>query len=152
MTPEILVSIFHTLDLSTNGDKAFWCAVLLGFFGFLRKASLFPNSPAVPPQKRLCRRDISQLSLEGFVLTCNHSKTNQSNQRVHTIPYSLCRDRRLCPVFAMLAHLGANALDPLVPLFNFIDNGAERFYSHTAFVARLKRAVLQCGLDEKRIS
>jgi hypothetical protein len=95
MTPAILVRIYHTLDLSTNGDKAFWCAVLVGFFGFLRKASLFPHSPRVPPQKRLCKRDVSQLSLEGFVLTCNHSKTNQCNQRVHTIPYSYCYDRRL---------------------------------------------------------
>jgi hypothetical protein len=152
MTPAILVRIYHTLDLSTNGDKAFWCAVLVGFFGFLRKASLFPNSPTVPPQKRLCKRDVSQLSLEGFLLTCNHSKTNQCNQRVHTIPYSSCRDRRLCPVFAMLAHLGSNDLDPLAPLFNFSDNKAERFFSHTAFVAKLKRGILQCGLDATRIS
>jgi integrase len=152
MTPEILVRVYNTLDLASNADKAFWCAVLIGFFGFLRKASLFPNSPSVPPLKRLCKRDISQLNLEGFTLTCNHSKTNQFNRRVHTIPYSTCRDRRLCPVFATLMHLGASDLDPVSPLFNFREHGSERFHSHAAFVARLKLGITQAGLDATRIS
>jgi hypothetical protein len=152
MTPEILVLLYRTLDLSSTSDKAFWCAVLIGFFGFLRKASLFPSSPTVPPLKRVCRQDVSLLSLEAFDLTCNHSKTNQFNQRAHIIPYSACRDRRLCPVFAMLSHLGASDLGPLVPLFNFIEKGAVRFYSHAAFVSRLKCGLSQCGMDPKRIS
>jgi integrase len=152
MTPEILALLYDTLNFSTNMDKAFWCAVLVGFFGFLRKASLFPNSPTVPPLKRLCRQDVSQLSLASFDLTCNHSKTNQFNQRTHVIPYSSCRDRRLCPVFAMLSHLGASDLGPLTPLFNYVEKGAERFHTHTAFVTRLKRGLAQCGIDPKHIS
>jgi hypothetical protein len=152
MTPEILVLLYYTLDLSLNSDKAFWCAVLVGFFGFLRKASLFPSTPTVPPLKRLCRRDVSHLSLTAFELTCNHSKTNQFAQRVHVIPYSFCRDRRLCPITAMLTHLGAGDLDPLCPLFNFMDTGVERFHSHAMFVARLKSGIAKCGLDATRIS
>ena len=34
MTVEILLSLYKTVDFSLSSEKAFWCALLVGFFGF----------------------------------------------------------------------------------------------------------------------
>jgi hypothetical protein len=153
MTVEILIELFKGLDLSRNFEKAFHCALLLGFFGFLRKASLFPASPGVPVLKRLSRQDVVRLSLESFELQCHHSKTIQYGQRVHIIPFFACSDLRLCPVFALLTHLGAGScLSPVSPLFNYVEGGVEKFFSHSAFVSRLKSGIKSVGRDPSEIS
>ena len=80
--------------------------MLLGFFGFLRKSSLIPANADVSIAKRLCRSDVRDLSLTSFVLVCRYSKSNQFGQHVHSIPFSVCADKRLCPVLALMCHLG----------------------------------------------
>jgi hypothetical protein len=152
MTVDILLKLYSTLDLRLASERAFWFAVLVGFFGYLRKSSLFPSSPAVKPLKRLCRRDVSRLCLGSFVLVCNHSKTNQSNERVHEVAFAACRDRRLCPVFAMLAHLGSGGRESESPLFNYVHAGVDLFFAHSAFVKHLKTGITRCGLDAGSIS
>jgi hypothetical protein len=152
VTVDILIDLFQGLDLSKNSEKAFHCALLVGFFGFLRKASLFPAGVGVPVGKRLSRQDVTHLDLESFVLQCHHSKTIQFGQRVHEIPYSVCSDIRMCPVFAMLSHLGSSCLLPSAPLFNYVERGVEHFYTHGEFVARLKVSIKVTGRDPRTIS
>jgi integrase len=152
LTVEILISLHKTVDFSLCSDRAFWCAMLIGFFGFLRKSSLIPASASVPLNKRLNRADVSDLKLDSFSLVCSHSKTNQFGQRTHVIPYAACADKRLCPVYTLLSHLGASPLQAHAPLFNFCVRGREVFYSHAAFVERLKAGVKRCGLDPSTIS
>jgi hypothetical protein len=152
ITIEILLLLHGKVNFALNSEKAFWCAMLLGFFGFLRKSSLIPASADVPRGKRLCRSDVRELSLAGFVLVCRHSKSNQFGQYIHSIPYSVCVDKRLCPVFALMCHLGSGLLSPDAPLFNYVQGPGEVFYSHAMFVARLKLGVQACGLDPGRVS
>jgi hypothetical protein len=152
MTVAILISLHKGVNFAMCSERAFWCALLLGFFGFLRKSSLIPSSPSVPLNKRLNRADVIDLQLDSFSLVCAHSKSNQFGQRTHVIPYAACSDKRLCPVLCLLSHLGASPLQAHVPLFNYCVRGRDTFYSHSAFVARLKAGVAQCGLDPKEIS
>lgn len=152
MTVAILISLYKNVNFDLCSERAFWCALLLGFFGFLRKSSLIPSSTAVPLNKRLNRADVIDLKLDSFSLVCAHSKTNQFGQRTHVIPYATCSDRRLCPVYALLSHLGASPLQSHVPLFNYCVRSRDTFYSHAAFVARLKAGVKQCGLDPSQVS
>lgn len=152
ITIPILLELYEGLNLANNFEKSFWSAILVGFYGFLRKSSLLPVNDSSPPNKRLSRRDVKALSLTSFELTCNASKTNQFGQRVHVIPYVKCSDRRLCPVLAMLTHLGANRLGDLSPLFNYTAGGVEIFLSHNAFVNRLKAGIKKTGRNPKTIS
>jgi hypothetical protein len=152
LTVEMLVRLSRGVDLTKNSEKAFLCALLIGFFGFLRKASLFPVSDKIPVGKRLSRQDVVHVTLDSFELLCHHSKTIQFGQKVHTIPYTTCSDLRICPVFAVLTHLGANALGPTSPLFNYVEGGRETFFSHVAFVTRLKAGIRAAGYDPKSIS
>jgi hypothetical protein len=153
VTVEILIDLFRGMDLSRNSEKAFHCALLVGFFGFLRKASLFPALPDVPVLKRLSRQDVVRLCLDSFELHCYHSKTIQFGQQVHTIPFFACTDLRICPIFAMMTHLGASSgLSPTSSLFNYVEGGVEKFYSHAAFVARLKVGIKRSGRDPREVS
>jgi integrase len=152
MTVAILLRLYDTVDFSLTSERAFWCALILGFFGLLRKSSLIPVSKSILAGKRLNRGDVSRLCLEAFYLSCAHSKTNQFGQRVHVIPFVACSERRICPVFAVLSHFGASELPKTSPLFNFVVACKEIFHSHAMFVNRLKRGVKQCGLDDSQIS
>ena len=68
MTVEILIKLYSTADFSLSSESSFWCALLIGFFGFLRKSSLIPASASVPMSKRLNRADIVGLCLDHFPL------------------------------------------------------------------------------------
>jgi hypothetical protein len=58
MTVEILIKLHGTVDFSLSSERSFWCALLIGFFGFLRKSSLIPASSTVPSTKRLNRANV----------------------------------------------------------------------------------------------
>jgi hypothetical protein len=152
MTVQILLRLDANLDLSLTSERAFWCALLVGFFGLLRKSSLIPASKLIVSSKRLNRVDVSRVCLGSFFLTCAHSKTNQFGQRLHVIPFAACDDRRICPVFALLSHLGASVLPAMSPLFNYVLSGQEVSFSHAMFVKRLKLGISRCGLDDSQIS
>ena len=47
ITPAILIKLYSTLNLRLASERAFWCAMLVGFYGYLRKSSLFPSSSTV---------------------------------------------------------------------------------------------------------
>jgi hypothetical protein len=152
MTIAILLKLHSTIDFSLSVEKAFWATILIGFFGFLRKSSFLPESTHTPSSKRLDRGDVSDLSLESFNLTCRHSKTIQYGQRVHVIPFASCVDKRICPVFGLMSHLGVSPLGSDAPLFSYVQSGVEHPYTHASFVARLKLGITRCGLDSSRAS
>jgi hypothetical protein len=152
ITVAILLELYTTLDLSKAADVAFWAAVLVGFFGYLRKSSLLPAETNTPKAKRLSRSDVTNTRIDSFMLTCRHSKTNQFGQRLHIIPFAMCSDQRLCPVKAVYTHLKTSVLNQDTPLFNFTEGCTQRFMSHSYFVNRLKRGIQAISRDPSLIS
>jgi hypothetical protein len=152
ITVPILLELFTTLDFTQPSDVAFWAAVLVGFYGYLRKSSLLPAEVNTPKTKRLCRSDVTNATLNSFMLNCRHSKSNQFGQRLHIIPFASCTEYKLCPVRAVYAHLYTSALHQDSPLFNFTENGGQKLMSHSFFVNRLKRGIQQISGDPMLIS
>ena len=132
MTPTILLLLHRSLD-DSNLDHAFWCACLLAFFGFLRKATLLPASGDLVRGKYIARGDIENLNLTSFLLLVKGSKTIQFGQKVHSVPYAACPDSRLCPVRALLKHWGRSPLPLASPNFNYLLNGVEIQLTHATF-------------------
>ena len=127
ITLEILLKIRSSVNFALPFDLAFWAVCVIGFFGFLRKSTLLPASSVLRGSKIITRGDITQLSLESFVLIVRNSKVIQFGQKVLKLPYFKCADPRLCPVRAILAHFGASPLGKGRPLFNFLREGLEVF-------------------------
>jgi hypothetical protein len=148
LTLDILRKIFHLLDTRLPADAAFWVALLVGFYGFLRKSTLLPECAKPVPGKFISRADVTAFSLESFSLLIRHSKVIQFGQRVLTLPFSRVSDAVLCPVRAMLVHLGCSLLSSTRPLFNYVNNGSQEVSLHHAvFVVRLKSVLARVGID-----
>jgi hypothetical protein len=80
------------------------------------------------------------------------SKTIQFGQRVLELPYIFCSDLRLCPVRALLSHFGFSPLSQSRPLFNYVENGTERFFSNAFFMLRLRAGLRATGHPASEIS
>lgn len=147
ISPEILLLIRRQLNFQRNRDKAFWCACLLAFFSFLRKASLLPKSSRIPTADCLCQSDL-QLEDALLYLTVRHTKTIQFGQRILKIPIAAISGSPLCPLVAtvnMLDSLPAPAAGSQ-PLFTYIDTrGVTTCLDYASFVKDLKTCLGKAG-------
>jgi hypothetical protein len=152
ITVDMLRSIYLFIDHHDAFESAFWAAMLIGFFGFLRKSTLLPDSGVLVRDKFLSRSDISDFTLESFCLRVKHSKVIQFGQKVLVIPFVRVLDVRLCPIRALLTHFGLSVLSPDRPLFNYVAGTTEMLFSCSAFVGHLKSVLTRVGVDSKLYS
>jgi hypothetical protein len=152
ITIDMFKKMYALIDLTCAIDVAFWSAILVVFFGFLRKSTLLPSSSSVRPGKFLARSDILHFSLESFELQIKNSKVIQFGQRVLVLPFVCVFDISLCPVRALLLHLGRSVLAGDHPLFNYVQDSSEVFFGHAGFVSKLKVLLVRLGVDPKLYS
>jgi integrase len=151
VTVVILLELYKTLT-DCAADNAFWAACLVAFFGFLRKSTLLPTTDMLVSGRFISRGDIVNITLSSFSMIVKQSKTNQFGQRILSLPYIASTDARICPVRAVLKHLGSSSLPATTPLFNFVQSGLQVAFTHAFFVKRLKSGLLQTGNDASSIS
>jgi hypothetical protein len=147
ITIDMLRSISSFLTIRSPADHAFIAATLIGFFGFFRKSSLLPAPGAIMAGKFMARSDITNPSLGSFELTSRFSKVIQFGQRIHVVPFVHNPEGRICPVRALLTHLGASPLSSTRPLFNYTCAGREITFSQAAYVTRLHTLLKCVGFD-----
>jgi hypothetical protein len=152
ITVPILIELHSTLDFTKATDLAFWAAVLVGFYGYIRKSSLLPAEINTDKAKRLSRSDVTNIQPDSFNLVCRHSKSNQFGQHLHIIPFATCADHRLCHVMTVYKHLKNSSLHRDIPLFNYVENNGQKFMSQIFFLNRLKRGIQQISRDPNLIS
>jgi hypothetical protein len=151
ITIDILLDIQRSLS-NHPLDRAFWTACLIAYFGFLRKSTLLPSSAEQVQGKFISRADVVNFSLNSFFVNIRFSKTIQFGQRVLSLPYVSCADVRLCPVRALLTHLGTSSLGLSRPLFNFVLNGVEIQFSNAMFMKKLRDQLRLTGHPASQIS
>jgi hypothetical protein len=147
ITVDIMRKLSGVYDFSSSCDIAFWAALVLGFFGLLRKSSLLLRSASAKPDSCLVRGDVINLSVDSFVLLVRNSKTIQFGQRVLQIPYVACVDANLCPVRALLTHLTTSRLPADSSLFAFVSAGRRYVLLQSEFVAKLRAGISILGLN-----
>lgn len=153
MTPEILLAIKQKLDMTLPSDLTFWCACMLGFYGFLRKASMFPKSVTNPGTDCLLKGDIEIRSNAHFVLKVRRTKTIQFGERILSLPFCASPGQVLCPVRALFASLIHVQNDPSAPLFSYKSaSGDYTCWTQEAFVTRLRSILNSVGLNEANYS
>jgi hypothetical protein len=152
ITLDLLRVMYGSLNLSDPQEVSFWAAMLIGFFGFLRKSTLMPSGSTTVPGRFIARLDVVNMTLESFELCVRFSKVIQFGQRVLVLPFFHVRDVRLCPLRALLHHLGLSVLQLDRPLFNFVRAGAECAFVHAGFVGLLKKVLGRMGVDHRLYS
>jgi hypothetical protein len=151
VTIEVLLDLYKTV-LDTPADIAFWIVCLISFYGFLRKSTVLPSADLLSVGKYIARADLINLTLGSFSIVIKQSKTIQFGQRQLVLPFVSSPDCRLCPVKAMLRHLGTSKIGLSRPLFNYVQSGVEMPFTHLVFVNRLKSGLRATGHQASDIS
>lgn len=148
---EMLLNISRYLCMLFPKDIAFWAICCVGFFGFLRKATLLPISNTNPGDASLQKGDLEFLG-NAFILHIRRTKTIQCNERVLSLVYAACNNSPLCPVQAVknLLYLAPN--DPSLPLFSYMNKGKIESWTHSSFQTRLRQLLNQCGYPAQSFS
>jgi hypothetical protein len=143
----ILKKLYQTMDFNDNADVAFWAAILLGFYGLLRKSTLLLMSAKTDVNEGLLRKDVTVMTKQGFFLIVRKSKTIQFGQHVLSLPFVTCKDPELCPVRAMLNHLNAARFPACDSLFSYMGQGRSALLTHSSFVKRMRNGLIAVGIS-----
>ena len=146
ITPDILLGILQTLDLTNSLHASFWSACLLLFFTLRRKSNMFaPSTTAFNPTKHLTRQDVRYLATgdwTGLILVSRWSKTIQFRERTLETPVPALPNHPLCPVTATARAFSlAPSDDPQGPALLYTTNGQTKTLPYTTFLSLLKKSL-----------
>ena len=137
-TVDMLSAIKAHLSLYSPADTSFWAAVCVGFYGFLRKATLLPKSNISPGEDCLLKGDLKMVNYSLIKLYVRRTKTIQNNDRILVLPFVACPQSPLCPVRAVRNLLYLSPNDPKLPLFSYRKNKEIEWWSHLTFTKKLR--------------
>ena len=154
MTPNILVSIHCSLDLTAPAQAALWALFTTAFFSFLRKSNLVAASASsFNCDMHLTRQDI-KFTDSGALLRIKWSKTRQFQEGIHIIPLPSIPNSSLCPVSAIRHYFALVPAPPVAPLFCIPVGRSPGFTPLTAsyFTTSLKSLLASLGLNPANYS
>ena len=148
ITPDILLSMRRSLDLTTPSHAALWALFTTAFFSFLRKSNLVAASASLfNSDQHLARHDI-KFADSGALLRIKWSETRQFNEGVHIIPLPSIPNSPLCPVSAICHYFTLVPAPSVAPFFCLPTDRRPGFTPLTAnyFTSSLKRLIVSLGL------
>jgi hypothetical protein len=154
ITPEILLDIKRSIDLTAPYWITFWSACLVAFFGFLRKSNVFLD-PSLPTtaQKHIRREDIIVGPDNVTFVRLHHSKTIQFRQRTLDLPLPFIPGHKLCPVTAILTMFNTSKnVNGNQPAFTYQTHSGPKSLSYYQFLKDLKRILAELGYNPKQFA
>lgn len=150
VTPELLRELYDFIDLSSLRDIVCFTALLLGFYMFLRKSNLVPDTlQGFNPSEQLIRSDIRIGN--GLVLVeIKWSKTLQYREKILLLPLIPASDKRICPVFWLQLMLGKIQASPADPLLAVPGPAGLQPVTYAQLGERLKQLVAATGRPAER--
>ena len=84
VTPEILVTLSRVVNYTDTVEVIAWTGLLLGFYMFLRKSNLVPDTmDTFDKDQQFCRKDVNLLGLQkAMMVEIRWSKTIQHKQKI----------------------------------------------------------------------
>jgi hypothetical protein len=108
--PPDLLRLHAALKPQSPKALAIWAAVLVGFWGMVRKGGLFPSGRQPNPELDLLVSDLL-LCAQGSFIRVSHSKTIQFGERQHVLVFPrVDSSHPLCPFWALKQHFSVNRL------------------------------------------
>ena len=138
ITPQILLDLYHLMDLNEPLILACWVAYVLAFFLMSRKANLVPSSiRSFDPCKHLTRGNLVVVD-NGLLVTITWSKTNQFGERILQVPLPRIRGSPLCPVRAYEQLVRLVPAESYCPAFTYACKPKLRTVTQYMFVKILR--------------
>ena len=145
ITPSILIRIYPLLDMGAPLDLFFWASTLMGFFGMLRKANLFPSAS----DSIVTRSDFVKID-QGLVVTLHATKTIQYKERTHQVLLPYLKGSVLCPVSSILRAFSKFPVNQTAPAFSYMSLGRLISLTYSTYVARLRHFLTLIGLQPSK--
>ena len=119
LTPSILFNFRAHLNLRDSAHLSLWCALLVGFFTFLRTANLVPHAfDRFSPQHALSRGSVHFNDCSAC-LTVTGTKTRQAGDTALVVPVPLIPGSSLCSTTALQLLLRMVPAPDTCPLFTY---------------------------------
>ena len=119
--PLTLLKLSKVVNYKDQVEMVAWTALLVGFYLFLRKSNLVPDSMTTfDIQQEFCRGDINLMGLDkAMMIEIRWSKTIQHKQKILRLPVLPAQNKAICPVFwvhYMVSQIPAGTQDPAFTL------------------------------------
>ena len=121
ITPELLMKLGKVVNYKDQVEMVAWTGLLLGFYMFLRKSNLVPDTmDTFNGEEQFRRLDINLLGLDkAMMFEIRWSKTIQHKQKVLRLPVLPAKNKAICPVFRthyMVSKIPAEPQDPVLAI------------------------------------
>ena len=149
VTPQLLFKLSKVVNFKDQVELVAWVALLLGFYMFLRKSNLVPDTmDTFDSQQQFCRKDLNLLGLEkAMMVEIRWSKAIQYKQKILRLPVLPANNKAICPVFwvhYMVQSIPAKADDPVLTLR---DGTKTLALSANQLIYRFRKWLLLIGED-----
>ena len=135
-----------------------WAAILVGYFGMLRKDNLtVEKQSSFNPYENLCRGDFVFVEKDGkphvVWVRIRQSKTNQFCERVHYLPLMAIEGHFMCPYFWLQRVFETCPASDEAPAFQ-MPKGSHGMgpLTHSVFTKTLKLWLNAAGFDASKFS
>lgn len=147
MTPELLRRIYHVVDFTDTLQLVAFVAVLLGFYMFLRKSNLVPDTRhSFCPDHQLTRSDV-RIGNSLVVVEIRWSKTLQYKQKELLLPLLPLRHLEICPIYWLRVMINRVKARPRDPLFAVPEGDSLRPLTYDQLQKTLRAWVTKTGED-----
>ena len=154
ITPEILLKMSKVVDYRDIIETVAWTAVLVGFYMFLRKSNLVPDTMMTfNPNQQFCRADVNLTSVQDpLMVEVRWSKVIQFRQRVLRLPVLPAHNKAVCPVYWMHHMVARVQAGPQDPLFAIPNKKTVVALSANQLVTRFRKWLKIIQIDETQYS
>lgn len=153
VTPDLLRRMYNWVDMSSVKQIVCYTALLMGFYLFLRKSNLVPESAtAFNEGEQLVRSDV-KIGRSLVLIEIKWSKTLQFKEKLLLLPLIPAKDKRICPVFwlrMMMSLVQAARGDPLFMIPT--KNGVLKPLTYDQLTKQFKQWVAEIGEDPQEHS
>ena len=148
ITPELLVKLSKVVDYKDLVELVSWTGTLLGFYMFLRKSNLVPDTMEDFNPEHQFTRDVNLTTPDhAMMFEIRWSKTIQFKQKVLRMPILPAQNKAICPVYwtyKMMQLVPAGPKDPVLAI-----NYRNKLVSLSAnqLIYRIRKWLLLIGYD-----
>lgn len=152
LTPRLLFRIYQHINLSEPQDLVAFCALLIGFYLFLRASNLVPVSQQeFNPQEQLTNANV-RMYKNITIIDVGWSKTIQYKEKVNSLPLIPVSKKEICPTFWVHVLEKVNGGKPDTPLFSYLKEGELKILTYAQLTRKLKDWVAAAGEDAQGFS
>ena len=152
--PQILLKLSRVVNYRDQVEMVAWTGVLLGFYMFLRKSNLVPDTmTSFDKEQQFCRGDINLLGLDrAMMVEIRWSKIIQFKQKILRVPVLPAKNKAVCPVFWVHFMVQAISAKNDQPALALADGRKILALLANQLITRLRKRLTLIGEDSMRYS